>query len=307
MRDLVRRVEHRRDVARDGFAVLDRHGAAVLPLEHHAQDGKAARSRRFDGEQPAAPFLRDGPDFAGRFLSQSRFHRTKKRAKPAFHQTNGGFITGRTGGARSPARVRPRSENSRILLEMDLERARIPAPAACYGRSREWLSRSRRSRTFRSHAARSRRSARGGVGVSSAGSWRTAPRPPLPLPRARRTRATTAPRDRACSACSPASPGRPSRTQTAARFLKEAESVADEEPPVRSMLGRLADEASALPPETERNAAPARPRCSRSTAQPRRRRPKRRASAISRSTARSPSSPASRSTSSASGRSSAAS
>jgi TonB family protein len=46
--------------------------------------------------------------------------------------------------------------------------------------------------------------------------------------------------------------GPPESDQTAARFLKEAESVADEEPPVRSMLGRLSDEAGALPPEAEK-------------------------------------------------------
>jgi TonB family protein len=53
--------------------------------------------------------------------------------------------------------------------------------------------------------------------------------------------------------------GPPESDATAARFLKEAVSVADEEPPVRSMLGRLADEASALPPaaEKERGEGPA--------------------------------------------------
>jgi TonB family protein len=44
--------------------------------------------------------------------------------------------------------------------------------------------------------------------------------------------------------------GPPASDPDAARFLKEAESVADDEPPVRSMLGRLADEAASLPPAT---------------------------------------------------------
>jgi len=87
--DLVRRVEDRRHVARDGLAVLDRHGAAVLALEHHAKDREAASARGFDREQPAPPFLRNGPYFEGRFLSQSRFHRTKKRAEPAFTKAGG--------------------------------------------------------------------------------------------------------------------------------------------------------------------------------------------------------------------------
>ena len=47
--------------------------------------------------------------------------------------------------------------------------------------------------------------------------------------------------------------GPPESDATAARFLKEAVSVEDEEPPVRSMLGRLSDEADSLPPETEKS------------------------------------------------------
>lgn len=49
--------------------------------------------------------------------------------------------------------------------------------------------------------------------------------------------------------------GPPESDETAARFLKEAVSVADEEPPVRSMLGRLADAASSLPPEAAKGDA----------------------------------------------------
>ena len=45
--------------------------------------------------------------------------------------------------------------------------------------------------------------------------------------------------------------GPPESDETAARFLKEAVSVADDEPPVRSMLGRLAEEAASIAPESE--------------------------------------------------------
>jgi TonB family protein len=47
--------------------------------------------------------------------------------------------------------------------------------------------------------------------------------------------------------------GPPEVDADAARFLKEANSVADEEPPVRSMLGRLAEEAASVAPETEKD------------------------------------------------------